>query len=86
MRNGKMPTVTIEQAQRNFIKVCFLTYDLFVECCCPTAPTLLKSEHSSIQYEHFITFEPLGPYLHANALCQYCDYYLIFDDLSVCSS
>lgn len=23
MRNGKMPTVTIEQAQRNFIKVCF---------------------------------------------------------------
>jgi hypothetical protein len=31
MRNGKMPTVTIEQAQRNFIKVRFFTI-LFVEC------------------------------------------------------
>jgi hypothetical protein len=82
-----MPTVTIEQAQRNFTKVNFLTYDLFVGCCCPTAPTLLKSEHSSIQYEHFTTFEPLGPFLHANALWPYCHYYyLIFDDLSVCSS
>lgn len=24
MRNGKMPTVTIEQAQKNFCKVCIL--------------------------------------------------------------
>lgn len=27
MRNGKMPTVTIEQAQKNFCKVCALVLE-----------------------------------------------------------
>ena len=48
MRNGKMPTVTIEQAQRNFIKVCFfLASDLFVECC-PLAPDRLNIADSNM--------------------------------------
>lgn len=28
MRNGKMPTVTIEQAQKNFCKVCASLLDI----------------------------------------------------------
>jgi glutamate synthase (ferredoxin) len=30
MRNGKMPTVTIEQAQRNFCKVCLLSFSFLI--------------------------------------------------------
>lgn len=34
MRNGKMPTVTIEQAQKNFCKVCILVRSECAYCFC----------------------------------------------------
>jgi hypothetical protein len=51
MRNGKMPTVTIEQAQRNFIKVWFsIACELWLYCCMLLCFSSFVSEHSWTQY------------------------------------
>jgi hypothetical protein len=62
MRNGKMPTVTIEQAQRNFIKVRFSLSCLLSVSVLSIISLFLNIPRSNKE------FDPLDPCSHVNVL------------------